>query len=69
MKVHSSAASAEMTQQVEISTLSARQMGRAGVVAHSSSWTPAAYRVLSLLDSARDHGSELPDGEGARRQG
>ena len=42
-KVRSPAASAEMTRQVEISTLSAHQMSPAGVVAHSSSWTPAAY--------------------------
>ena len=71
-KVRSSAASAEMTRLVEILTLSAHQMAPAGVVAHSSSWTPAAYeleessppsRVLCLLDSARDHGSELPDGD------
>ena len=55
---------------VEISTLSAHQVANAGVVAHSSSWTPAAYEleessppscVLSLLDSAPDHGSELPE--------
>ena len=31
-----------MTRQVEISTLSAHQMAHAGVVAHTSSWTPAA---------------------------
>ena len=48
-------------------------MAPAGVVAHTSSWTPAAYeldessplsRVLTSLGSARDHVSELPDGEG-----
>ena len=77
-KVRSPAASKETTRQVGISTLSAHQMAPAGVVAHSCSWTPAAYeleessppsRVLSLLDSARVHGFELPDGEEARRQG
>ena len=41
-KVRSPTASAEMTRQVEISTLSAHQMAHAGVVAHTSSWTPAA---------------------------
>ena len=44
-KVRSPAASAEMTRQVEISTLSSHQMAPAGVVAHSSSWTPAAYEL------------------------
>ena len=50
-------------------------MAPARVVAHSSSWTLAAYELqesappLSVLDSARDLGSELPDGEGARRRG
>ena len=39
-KVRGPAASAEMTRQVEVSTLSAHQMAPAGVVAHSSSWTP-----------------------------
>ena len=56
---------------MEISTLSAHQMAHGGVVAHTSSWTPAACeleessplsRVLTSLGSARDHGSELPDG-------
>ena len=42
-KVRSPTASAEMTRQVEISTLSAHQMALAGVVAHTNSWTPAAY--------------------------
>ena len=42
-KVRTPTASAEMTRQVEISTLSAHQMAHAGVVAHTSSWTPAAY--------------------------
>ena len=44
-KVRSSTASAEMTRQVEISTLSAHQMAHGGVVAHTSSWTPAAYEL------------------------
>ena len=48
-------------------------MAPGGVVAHSSSWTPAAYeleessplsRVLCPLDSARGHGSGLPGEEG-----
>ena len=65
-KVRSPAASAEMTLQVKMSTLSAHQMAPVRVVAHSSSWTPAAYEleessppspVLSLLDSARDRTS------------
>ena len=43
-KVRSPAASAEMSRQVEIFTLSAHQMAPVGVVAHSSSWTPAASR-------------------------
>ena len=68
-KVRSPAASAEMTWQVEISTLSAHQMAPAGVVAHSSSWTPAAYeldessplsRVLTFLDRV----PKLPGDEG-----
>ena len=44
-KVQGSAASAEMTRQVEISTLSAHQLAPAGIVAHSSSWTPAAFEL------------------------
>ena len=44
-KVWSSAASAEMTRQVEISTLSAHQMAHGGVVPHSSSWTLAACEL------------------------
>ena len=43
--MRSSTASAEMTRQVEISTLSAHQMAHGGVVAHTSSWTPAAYEL------------------------
>ena len=42
-EVRGSAASAEMTRQVEISTLSAHQMAHGGVVAYYSSWTVAAY--------------------------
>ena len=37
--------SAEMTRQVEISTLSAHQMAHGGVVPHLSSWTPAACEL------------------------
>ena len=44
-KVWSLIASAEMTRQLEISTLSALQMTLAGVVPHSSSWTPAACEL------------------------
>ena len=64
-KMRSSASSAEMTRQVELSTLSAHQMALAGVVARSSSWTPAAYQLEeSLLPSDFHIGglSELPDG-------
>ena len=50
-KVRSPAGSAEMTRQVEISTLSAHQMAPAGVVAHSSSWTPAAYELEECASS------------------
>ena len=43
--------SAEMARQVEISTLSAHQMARGGVVAHSSSWTRAAYELEECSSS------------------
>ena len=43
--VRSPAGSAEITRQVEIFTLSSHQMAPAGVVAHSSSWTLAAYEL------------------------
>ena len=49
----------------EISTLSAHQMAHAGVVAHSSSWTPAASELEESsppLDSHMGGRSELPDG-------
>ena len=44
-KVWSPTASAKTTRQVEISTLSAHQMAPAGVFAHFSTWTPAAYEL------------------------
>ena len=68
-KVRGLAASAEMTRQVEISTLSAHQMAPAGVVAHSSSWTPAAYELEESAPWNSHIGglSELPDGR--REQG
>ena len=69
-KVRSSTASAEMTRQVEISTLSAHQMAHGGVVAHTSSWTPAAYELEESsppLDSHTGGLPELPDGR--REQG
>ena len=44
-QVRSLGASAEMTRQVESSTLGSHQMALAGVVAHSSSWTPAACEL------------------------
>ena len=67
-KVRSSAASAEMTRQVEISTLSAHQMSH-GVVAHTSSWTPAACELEESLplDSHIGGLPEPPDGR--REQG
>ena len=63
------AASAEMTRQVEISTMSAHQMAPAGVVTHSSSWTPAAYELEESAPCNSHIGglSELPDGR--REQG
>ena len=67
-KVRSPTASAEMTRQVEISTLSAHQMAHGGVVAHSSSWTPAAYELEEsspLLDS---HIGGLPEPHDGRRE-
>ena len=68
-KVRSPTASAEMTRQVEISTLSARQMAHGGVVAHTSSWTPAAYELEESAPWSSDIGglSELLDGR--REQG
>ena len=44
-KVRTPAGSAEITLQVQISTLSSHQMAPAGVVAHSSSWTRVAYEL------------------------
>ena len=41
--MRSLADSAEITREVEISTLSAHQIPPAGVFAHSSSWTPADH--------------------------
>ena len=55
-KVQSPAASAEMTRQVEFSTLGSRQVAHAGVAAHSSSWTQAAYELEeSSSSSEEDH--------------
>ena len=72
-KVRSSTASAEMTRQVEISTLSAHQMAHAGVVAHTSSWTPAASELEESsppLDSHISSLPEAPDGKkGVKGQG
>ena len=59
-----------MTRQVEISELSAHQMAPAGVVAHTSSWTPAVYELEESsppLDSHIGGLSEPPDG--GREQG
>ena len=58
-----------MTRQVEISTLSALQMAHGGVVAHTSSWTPAAYELEESTPWNSDVGglSELLDGR--REQG
>ena len=63
-EVRSPAGSAEMTRQVEISTLGAHHMAPAGVVAHSSSWTPAAYELEESAPWNSDVGglSELLDG-------
>ena len=68
-KVRSLTASAEMTRQVEISTLSAHQMAYGGVVADTSSWTPAAFELEESAPWNSDVGglSELLDGR--REQG
>ena len=60
-KVRSSTASAEMTRQVEISTLSAHQMAHTGVVAHTSSWTPAAYELEESSPPLDSHIGGLPE--------
>ena len=54
---------------MEISTLSAHQMAHGGVVAHTSSWTPAAYELEESAPWNSDIGglSDLPDGR--REQG
>ena len=51
-KVRTLAGSAEITRQVDISTLSAHQMAPAGVVAHSSSWTRAACELEECASSS-----------------
>ena len=67
-KVWSSAASAEMTRQVEISTLSAHQMAHGGVVPHSSSWTPAAYELEEFSPPLDSHIGGLPEPPDGRRE-
>ena len=68
-KVRSPTASAEMTRQVEISTLSAHQMAHAGVVAHTSSWTPAAYELEESAPWNSDVGGLPVLPVGRREQG
>ena len=68
-KVRSPTASAEMTRQVEISTLSAHQMAHAGVVPHSSSWTPAAYELEESASWNSDVGGLSDPPDGRREQG
>ena len=67
-KVRSSAASAEMTRQVEISTLSARRMAHGGVVPHWSSWTPAAYELEESSPPLDSHIGSLSDPPDGRRE-
>ena len=67
-KVRSSTASAEMTRQVEISTLSAYQMAHAGVVAHTSSWTPAAYELEESSPPLDSHIGGLPEAPDGKRE-
>ena len=67
-KVRSSTASAEMTRQVEISTLSAHQMAHGGVVAHTSSWTPAAYELEESSPPLDSHIGGLPEPPDGRRE-
>ena len=50
--------SAEITRQVDYFTLGAHQMAHAGVAAHSSSWTPAAYEPEESLPEEEE---EDPD--------
>ena len=59
--MRSPTASAEMTRQVEISTLSAHQMAHGGVVAHTSSWTPAAYELEESSRPLDSHIGGLPE--------
>ena len=69
-KVRSPTASAEITRQVEISTLSAHQMAHGGVVAHTSSWTPAAYELEESSPPLDSHIGGLPvHPDGRREQG
>ena len=69
-EVWSLAASAEMTREVEISTLSAHQMAPAGVVAHTSSWTPAAYELEESSPPLDSHIGGLSEPlDGGREQG
>ena len=69
-KVRSSAASAKMTCQVEISTHSAHQMAHGGVVPHSSSWTPAACELEESSPPLVHHIGGLSEPlDGRREQG
>ena len=68
-KVRGPTASAEMTRQVEISTLSAHQMAYGGVVAHTSSWTPAAYELEESASWNSDVGGLSDPPDGRREQG
>ena len=59
-----------MTRHVEISKVSAHQMAPAGVVAHTSSWTPAAYELEESSPPLDSHicGFSVP-ADGRRKQG
>ena len=56
-----------MTRQVEISTLSAHHMAHGGVVAHTSSWTPAAYELEESSPPLDSHIGGLPEPPDGRR--
>ena len=57
-----------MTRQVEISTLSAHQMAHGGVVAHTSSWTPAAYELEESSPPLDSHIGGLPEASDGKRE-